>query len=67
MEIEKTLLLSTADNLKVDIITSKLQNEGIPTWIINKKDSMYMTFGHIEVYVQKNHFSRAQELIETED
>jgi hypothetical protein len=42
---------------------AKLKTEDIPTFVINKKDSSYNNFGHVELYVKREHVVKAQYLI----
>ena len=57
-------IFSTWLEYEAILIKDKLELEGIPTTILNKKDSTYNTFGSIELYVSPDDEKRARELIE---
>jgi hypothetical protein len=41
----------------------KLEEEGIKTFVINKKDSSYNNFGQVEMYVKAEDVIRANYII----
>jgi len=63
---DKVLLKSFEMNFEADVAVSALHNAGIPNWILNKKDSSYLTFGSIELYVDRDRAKEALELITAE-
>ena len=48
---------------KVEIAKDVLENNGIESVIINKKDSSYLAFGSIELYVKEDTEKQAIELL----
>ncbi len=48
---------------QVEIARELLENNGINSVILNQKDSVYKTFGDIELYVHENDELRALELL----
>jgi hypothetical protein len=48
---------------KVEIAKELLENNGIDSVILNKKDSSYLAFGSIELYVNENAEEQAIELL----
>ncbi|MGB0934048.1 MAG: hypothetical protein ACPGU5_07175 [Lishizhenia sp.] len=60
------LVISTAEEHLVTIYKLKLEEEGIPVFVINKKDSSYNSFGSIELYVHHTLVVRAKHIIEKE-
>jgi hypothetical protein len=45
-------LLYTTQNLpQANIIKGMLEQNNVPTWVVNKQDSSYNNFGDIELYV----------------
>jgi Putative prokaryotic signal transducing protein len=48
---------------KVEIAKDLLENNGIESVIFNKKDSSYMAFGSIELYVNESVEEQAIELL----
>jgi len=53
----------TGDLYKAEIIHDLLENEGIDSVTLNQKDSVYQTFGDIEVYVNEMDEEKALEII----
>ncbi len=53
------LLFSSSKPLEVEAAVSFLEEAGIPSFKINKKDSSYI-FGEIELYVEEPDLTRAQ-------
>ena len=60
---DKSLLTNSANEIFVQLLQANLQSAGIPSWTINKKDSSYMTFGEIEVYVNTGNLEAAQTIL----
>lgn len=48
---------------EAQIIKDKLEAEGIHVLILNQKDSMYNSFGYIEVYVQNENVEKAKSIV----
>ncbi len=48
---------------QAEIARDILENNGIKSVILNKKDSVYRTYGDIELYVHENNEQQALELI----
>jgi hypothetical protein len=48
---------------KVEILHALLEEEEIPSVIINKKDSAYMSFGEIELYVRREDVLNAMQTV----
>jgi hypothetical protein len=57
-------IFSTTDLQKAEIMRVVLEENGIPCVVINKKDSSYLTFGEIELYVQQEDSLNALRIIE---
>lgn len=49
---------------KVEILRALLEEEGIPSVIMNKKDSAYLSFGEIELYVNRDEILPAMQVVE---
>ena len=60
------LLTSTSEEHLVTLYKLKLEEEEIPVFVINKKDSSYNSFGAIELYVHHTLVVRAKHIIEKE-
>ncbi len=60
------LVISTTEEHLASIYRLKLEEEGIPVFTINKKDSSYNSFGAIEIYVHHTLVIRAKHIIEKE-
>ncbi len=65
MEKDWVLLYSSTILHDVHLKRIFLEENGIETVIINKQDSVYMTFGEIELYVNRNYILKAKKLIES--
>jgi len=48
---EWILLLKTTNPAEASIVQGMLEENSIPVQILNKRDSSYLNFGDIEVYV----------------
>ena len=60
---DKILILQSDEEFKVNLLKLKLENSGVPCWVINKHDSSYKTFGDLELYVNKDDVELAKEII----
>ncbi|MBD3638837.1 MAG: DUF2007 domain-containing protein [Crocinitomicaceae bacterium] len=49
---------------EAQIIKDRLEGEGISALILNQKDSMYQSFGYIEVYVPNEDAEKAKDIVE---
>ncbi len=57
-------ILSRPDYLSIEIAQQKLEQEGIPAFIMDKRDSSYPgILGTVELYVDSPHVDRAKEII----
>jgi len=48
---------------QAEIARELLENNGINAVVINKKDSSYLAFGNLEVYVNENDEEKAIEIL----
>lgn len=64
MSNEKTVIFTTNQTFEAELIKQQLENKGIETFIMNKKDSSYL-FGEIELIVNKEKESEARKIIES--
>lgn len=64
---DQKLLCTLTDSFKVNVITSKLESAGIESWVMNKQDSSYLTFGDIKIYVLEDDYINAKALLDVED
>jgi len=63
---DQKLLCTMTDSFMVNVITTKLENAGIESWIMNKQDSSYLTFGDIKIYVLEDDYINAKSLLDIE-
>ncbi|UKJ07833.1 putative signal transducing protein [Solitalea lacus] len=63
MEANWIKIYSTHEWFKAELISHLLEQEDIDLVQINKKDSSYMSFGTIELYVHNVDFTKAIEII----
>jgi hypothetical protein len=65
MEKDWVILYSSFVLIDVQMKKIFLEENGIESVIINKQDSVYRSFGEIELYVQRDHIIKAKQLIES--
>ncbi len=53
-------IYETPDNFKAQLILASLQESGIECRLVNKKDSMYVMLGQVELYVLEKDVEKAQ-------
>lgn len=57
------LLFTSNRPLEIEAAAAALQDEEIPSFQIDKKDTSYI-FGEIELYVRKSDFDRAKSILQ---
>ena len=65
MEANWVLIYSSTIVVDVEMKRMYLEENDINSIIINKQDSVYNTFGEIELYVNRDHILKAKRLIES--
>ena len=63
MEKDWKRVYFTGDNYRSILAKELLEENGITAVIINRKDSSYLVFGDIEVYVSKEYELEALEIL----
>jgi hypothetical protein len=63
MEKDWKQVFLTGEAYKAEIARELLENHGIKAVVINQKDSSYLAFGDVEVYVNENEESLANEIL----
>lgn len=63
MEKDWILVFSTTEEYQAEIAREILENEGINSVVLNKKDFSSLAFGPIEVYVHKDYQKKAVEIL----
>jgi len=63
MEKGWTQVFLTGDNIKAEMARELLELEGINAVVLNQKDTVYQTFGDIEVYVNESDEAIALEIL----
>lgn len=63
MKDDWVLVHECSDEYRIELVRQMLDNEGIHSVIINKKDSTYKSFGDLELYVGRDDVVRAKALI----
>lgn len=65
--MEDNWALIYSSNIVVDVEMKRifLDENGINAIIINKQDSVYNTFGEVELYVNRDHILKAKQLIQS--
>ena len=59
----KILLKSYSSPIEAEVMHLKLKENEIPSWILNKQDSSYMTFGEVELFVDSSDQEKAKKLL----
>lgn len=67
MEKNWEQVFSTDQLYQAELIKQLLDNNSIPSVIINKKDSSYQAFGNSEVYVNLNDKEKALQIIKSSE
>ena len=62
MEKDWQLVYSAKSVIDAEIKRGVLENEGLEPVVMNKQDSSYL-FGDVEIYVSKEQFDRAVEIL----
>ena len=60
----KIVIGTYTEELEVRIAKVRLEEQGIESWILNKKDSAYIPIGYIELYVEERNQEKAREILE---
>ncbi len=60
---DKIMIHRSDQEFEVNLLKLKLENSGIPAWILNKHDSSYNTFGDVELFVDRKNEDKAKEII----
>ena len=64
MEKDWVIAYESKQEYLADIARAVLSDNDIESVIINKKDSIYNSFGDIEVYVNKDNLIRAKQILQ---
>ncbi|MCD6333127.1 MAG: DUF2007 domain-containing protein [Bacteroidales bacterium] len=64
MEPDWKVVYTVNKPYQAEIIKDLLEKNGITTVIMNKRDSTYLAFGEIEIYVQEEFATEARKLLE---
>jgi len=62
MEKDWVKIYETAEDVKIEIARILLEEQGIDSVILNKKDRSYR-FGEIELYVHRDNILKAKQLL----
>lgn len=65
MEDNWVLIYSSSIVVDVEMKRIYLEGNGISAIVINKQDSVYNTFGPIELYVNRDYILKAKHLIQS--
>lgn len=63
MEKNWVKIYTSTNAFKSSVVKSVLNDHEIEVIELNKKDSSYLNFGEIELYIHANHFEEALEII----
>lgn len=63
MDDKWEMIFSSSALYYVEIMKALLQDENIPSVIVNKQDSAYIVIGEIELYVKREDILKAKQII----
>lgn len=63
MEKDWVKIYTSSDTLKASLVSAVLKDHHIDVVQFNKKDSSYLTFGEVELYIHPAYFDQAIEII----
>jgi len=63
MEKNWVKIFTSANFYQAEIVKQVLTEHDIDTVMLNKQDSSHRTFGNIEIYIHKDNFSQAIEIM----
>ena len=63
MEKNWIKIFTSSNFYRAEIIKQVLTEHDIDTVMLNKQDSSHRTFGNIEIYIHKDNFSQAIEIM----
>ena len=63
MEKNWVKIFTSANFYQAEIVKQVLTEHDIDTVMLNKQDSAHRTFGNIEIYIHKDNFSQAIEIM----
>ncbi len=64
MEKDWRLIYSTGEEYKAEIAKELLEGNNVHAVVLNRKDSVYQTFGDIELYVNEKDQQKAELILE---
>jgi predicted transcriptional regulator len=65
MEKDWVKIFSTSDVVKADLVKDLLDNNDIPAVVLNKKETLTVIIGEVEVYVEREDAVKAVNLIKS--
>ncbi|MDP4281688.1 MAG: DUF2007 domain-containing protein [Bacteroidota bacterium] len=63
MDKDWIVIYSTTEPYKAEMLHSLLEMEEIESVVVNKKDSSYLMFGEVEVYVNRENLLKAKGIV----
>lgn len=63
MENDWQVVFTAQTAFEAELVHGMLLQNGIENVIINQRDSAYNAFGDVSVYVRKEHYEQAKELV----
>ena len=60
-------IFNSADRFKAEIYKGMLEENGIPSIIMDKQDSAYVSIGEVELYVKRENILKAMTIIKTNE
>lgn len=67
MEKGWVALKSSESPEEMEILKNMLQSHGIPGIVLNQRDSSYLSFGEVTLYVKNTDFIRARGLLDQQE
>ena len=62
MDEQWEVIFRSTASYKAEILKAILEENEIPSFVINKQDSSYLSFGDVEVYVKSEDILKAKQI-----
>ena len=66
-EIYWTKVFTSSDRIESEIIKSGLEDQGIPVYVVDKQDSVYVVIGQIDLMVPIEYVNKASLFLKNMD
>lgn len=67
MDENWVIVYSSTTPYQVEFFKALLEDHDIPAIVLNKQDSFYKVIGEVELYVKKDNFMKAKQIIDKQN